>query len=142
MNIRVTSSIDASEILRRRGLGSSDRARRYLAGRFRMRCDPYVPKQQGMLKNTAQILPHGAGVIYKQPYAHYQYYGMVMGPNVLTKKGWRSTLKKGEKKHYTGKPLQYHDGPMRGREWDKRMLADHREDLEKDMSAYLGRRTK
>ncbi len=60
-----------------------------------------------------------------------------MGPNVLTKKGWRSMAKKGGKK-LTGRKLQ-HRG-MQGPFWDKRMLADHREDLEREMAVCVGKR--
>ena len=45
-------------------------------------------------------------------------------------------------KHYTGKPLTYHGAPMRGREWDKRMLADRRDDLVQSVAGYVGGKPK
>ena len=143
MSVRVSVKLDVGDILQKRGLGQSKKARRYLAERVRARSDPYVPMQQGTLKNTAQISADGKQLIYKQPYAHYQYKGKVMGPNVLLKVGWRSMAKKGGK-YYTGKNLKYHknDTGLRGPHWDKRMLGDHRDDLIKDVDAYVagGRR--
>ena len=137
MKIKCMVKLNVGGILNSRGLGSSNQARKYLAERVRAHSDPYVPFRQGPLKNTAQISSDGGKLTYVQPYARYQYQGEVMGPNVLTKKGWRSMAKKGGKK-LMGRKLK-HSG-MRGPFWDKRMLADHREDLEKDMAAYVGKR--
>lgn len=137
MKIKFTTKLNVGSILNSRGLGTSDKARKYLAERVRAHSDPYVPFRQGHLKNTARISSDGSTLTYTQPYANYQYHGEVMGPNVLTKKGWRSMAKKGGKK-LMGRKLK-HSG-MRGPFWDKRMLADHREDLEKEMALYVGKR--
>lgn len=166
MNIKITSSFDVQKILNQRGMGKDNRLRKYLAARVRLRADPYVPFRSGTkkvlsikdtgaiatiklrssgiggtLKNTAKISKDGAELVYNQPYAHYQYHGMVMGPNVLTKKGWRSMAKKGEK-YYTGRAIEYNGAPMRGKKWIARMMAEHREDVEKDVAAYLSRKGK
>lgn len=164
MNIKITSSFDVQKILDQRGMGKDKRLRKYLAARVRLRADPYVPFRAGTqkvlsikgsgaaamiklrnsgiggtLKNTAQVSKDGAELVYNQPYAHYQYHGMVMGPNVLTKKGWRSMAKK-NKKYYTGRAIEYNGAPMRGKQWIARMMAEHREDVEKDVAAYLSRK--
>ena len=49
-------------------------------------------------------------IIYPGPYAHYQYVGEGMAGRAP--------------KHYTGQPLTYHGGALRGKQWDKRMMAD------------------
>lgn len=141
MNIKVTKNFNVQSILNSRGMGASNGLRKYLAARVKARCDAYVPMQQGILKNNAYIGHDGTELIYSQPYAHYQYHGKVMGPNVKTKLGWRSMAKKGGK-HYTGKSLTYSGGPMRGDHWDKRMMADHADDVEADVAAYLGGKAK
>ena len=41
-------------------------------------------------------------------------------------------------KHYTGVPIQYNDGTMRGKEWEKRMLADRGDDLAAAAAKQLG----
>lgn len=125
MKIAVIQKIPTGEILRVRGLGGSGKARKYLAGRVQMRCKPYVPMQSGHLKNKAQISADGRQLIYEMPYAHYQYRGLVMAGR--------------KPKHYTGGKIENHVG---GPEWDKRMLIDHRTDLEKDVAAYIGRARK
>lgn len=123
MKIQLTSTFSARKTLERRGLGRSNGLQKYLAARVRLRCDPYVPKDRGTLKNTAQIAQNGSSITYAQPYAHYQYVGMAMAGRAP--------------KHYTGKALQHQGAPMRGPRWDQRMMADHREDLEADVAAYL-----
>lgn len=123
MRISVTSTVDSKAIAERKGLGQSRKLVKYLAARVKLRCDPYVPMQSGILKNTAQISADGSELVYNQPYAHYQYHGIAMAGRAP--------------KHYTGRPLKYHGAPMRGAEWEKRMLADHQADLEKDVAAFI-----
>lgn len=49
--------------------------------------DPFVPYDTGQLADV-DVTPWG--VIYNAPYAHYQYHGVVYGPNFLTPRGWKS----------------------------------------------------
>lgn len=123
MKIDVKSTFDAAKTMKRLGLGEDHSARKYIAARIKARCDPYVPMQSGTLKNTAQISSDGSTITYRTPYAHYQYHGMVMAGRAP--------------KHYTGATIDYHGSPMRGKEWDKRMMADHREDIENDLAAFM-----
>ena len=46
--------------------------RKKVASEVKRLCDPYVPMNTGMLKNTAQVLADG--VLYGQPYAATQSY--------------------------------------------------------------------
>lgn len=139
MSIKVTTKMNIGQILMRRGLGDSKDARKYLAARVKARSDPYVPMRNGKLKDTAQISESGSYLIYRQPYARYQYYGRVMGPNVRTSEGWRSMAKKGGK-YLTGRDLKYNGSPMRGAMWNQRMLEANAKDLERDVQAFITRR--
>lgn len=123
MKIKVDANLNVGKILKDRGLGPDHALQKYLAGRVRLRCDPYVPKESGTLKNTAQIALDGSAVIYAQPYAHYQYVGIAMAGRAP--------------KHYTGKALKHQESPMRGPHWDQRMMANHKDDIEADVKAYL-----
>lgn len=120
MSVKI--DINANKILSVRGLGGSDKARKYLASQVRNYCDKYVPMQQGDLMD-ATIAGDGSYIVYTQPYAHYQYYGEVMAGRAP--------------KQYTGKALTYHGAPMRGPKWDTRMIADKSKDLERSMDAYI-----
>lgn len=82
MKIRIVANIDAARILTSRGLGTGNLARRFLASEVVRLSDPYVPFRQGTLKNSAQISGDGSQIVYPGPYAHYQYVGKVMGPNI------------------------------------------------------------
>lgn len=126
--MKVKTDIRPAAILRARGLGDSDRARVFLANEVARLSDPYVPMQQGILKNTKQIAGSGRTITYLGPYAHYQYVGEVMAGRAP--------------KHYTGKPLTYHGAPMRGPEWDKRMMADRKDDLKQSVANYVGGKPK
>lgn len=121
MSVKV--DIPKAEILKRLGLGGTNKVQKYIASQVKRLCDPYVPMQQGNLKNNATIAGDGSSIVYNQPYAHYQYYGEAMGGRAP--------------KHYTGESLSYHGAPMRGKEWDKRMMADKRQDLERSVEAYI-----
>ncbi len=121
MSVKV--DINKAEILKRLGLGGTNKVQKYLASQVKNYCDKYVPMQQGDLKNNVTIAGDGSFIVYTQPYAHYQYYGEVMAGRAP--------------KEYTGKELDYHGAPMRGKEWDKRMLADKSKDLERSVEAYI-----
>lgn len=128
MKVTVKVDVDTAAIMRRRGLGGDNRAQVYLASEVKRLSDPYVPMQQGLLKNMAVVAPDGSTLTYTQPYAHYQYYGEAMAGRAP--------------KQYTGKPLTYHGAPMRGKQWDKRMMADKSDDLTKNLKTYIGRLSK
>ena len=123
--MRVTVNINAKKILSERGLGSSKKVQKHLASEVVRLSDKYVPMQQGMLKNQRQIASDGSQIVYTQPYAHYQYYGEVMAGRAP--------------KDYTGKKLTYNGAPMRGARWTERMFADKREEIERNIEAYIKR---
>ena len=125
MRIEVKNYIDSNKLLKKLGLGSDNSVQRYMCSEVARFCDPYVPMQQGILKNTTSMASDGSELIYTAPYAHYQYYGEVMAGRAP--------------KHYTGDSLTYH-GAMRGKEWDKRMMADKSKDLERSIELFIKRR--
>lgn len=125
MKVTVKVDIDTAKIMRQRGLGGDFGAQRFLASEVVRLCDPYVPMQQGMLKNQRIIAQDGSSVTYTQPYAHYQYYGEAMAGRAPKK--------------YTGNKLDYHGAPMRGPQWEKRMMADKGRELEKSLEAFIRR---
>lgn len=94
---------------------------------FAKMCDPYVPMNEGVLAQSTTISP--TGVTYTQPYAHYQYIGMVYGPNIPIFQngllvGFRSIP--GRKKDPTGREINYSTErhPLATKEWDKAMMRD------------------
>lgn len=127
MKLDVQVNVDADKILKKYGLGQSKEAQRFLAEDVERLCQPYVPMSAGSgahMVSSARV--EDDRIIYPGPYAHYQYVGEVMAGRAP--------------KHYTGKPIDYHGGPMRGKEWDKRMMADKGKEVEQDLENYLRRR--
>ena len=107
------------------------------------RCDPYVPMQEGMLANTVVVTDKC--VRYILPYARYQYYGEVYGPNYPIKEngmivGWWSP----PHKHPTGRAINYSKEmhPLASSFWDKAMLRDHRTEFYQEVKDIIDWRLK
>lgn len=108
VSIKVFSNIDTTTICRKYGLGSSNAARKSLAANVRRRCDKYVPKDQGNLKNTFQIAPDGSTITYMMPYARKQY----------------------------TTPYRHSD-PRRCQYWDRAMMAAEGDAVARELEAYI-----
>lgn len=133
-NLKV--NIDTAKILSDRGLGSSSKATVFLAETVQRLCDPYVPMAAGSgvhMKALYDIANDGATITYTAPYAHFQYTGLVMVG--ASGSPWANL---GEKKTATNKALSYNDSPMRGKEWDKRMMADRGDEVVAAFANYVG----
>lgn len=108
-------------------------------------CFPYVPFDEGVLAGSANTATEiGSGeVVYDTPYARYQYYGEVYGPNIPIIEngeivGWWSPPEKSP----TGRKLQYNTdmNPLAGSHWFDRAMADHIEDVLKEAQDATKRR--
>ena len=106
----------------------------------------YIPMgDSGELANNVEITKDG--VHFKVNYAHYQYMGIVYGPNIPIIKngvivGWYSKPK--QTKTPTGRRLQYSTEyhPLASSEWDKAMMRDRGEEFVKRVENILIRRAK
>ncbi len=108
----------------------------------------YVPWETGLLGKSAYAATAiGSGtVVYPGPYAHYQYFGEVYGPNIPIfdddtdePSGWFSPP--GQTKHPTGRDLQYKTdtNPLAGPYWFERMKADHADDIIMEAKNNVGK---
>ena len=141
MSIKITPKIHPETILKARGLGSSTAATKLLAETVARLSDPYVPMSPGSgahMKEGYTIAGDGSSITYRGPYAHYQYEGEVM-VGAKTGSPW---AKSGEPKVGTGRPLVYHGAPMRGKHWDKRMMADRGDEVTKAVADFVGGKPK
>lgn len=133
MNYKV--DINVNKILASRGLGSSKEAQKHLATIVKRKSDPYTPFQSGIMQNTAIIAPDGSNIVYPGPYAHYQWEGIVLGPNYTNgERFWSGDAPKTP----TGKALTYSGAPMRGKRWTERMMIDKRKEVENDLIIAIG----
>lgn len=123
----------ASQIIRDHGLDENGPVQAKLLSDFDRFMDPYIPKDNGPLKNT-KTYPNKHSIKYTSPYAHYMYKGKLM----LAPSG-SSWAREGEKKHYTNVSLKYQGAPKRGAEWDKRMWNDRKNDILRDLQNVIKR---
>ena len=141
MKVNVKADVKPETILKARGLGSSNAATKLLAETVARLSDPYVPMSPGSgahMKEGYTIASDGSSITYRGPYANFQYVGEVM---VGVKTG-SPYAKSGEPKRGTGRALSYHGAPMRGKEWDKRMMADRGDEVTKAVADFVGGKPK
>lgn len=133
---------DVDGILAKRNLGPSGAGPMLFAEKVHALMAPYAPMSGGAAAhfgNRASFVPvrKRVRIVYPGPYAHYLYIGKAMGPAFRLKSGeWRSP--KGKPKHYNGRSLNYSGAPMRGPEWDKRMMRERRHDVVAAAAAIIG----
>lgn len=114
MGVKVVLDLpDARKIIQSRGLQDKGPIQKFFSSEVARQCEPYVPMRTGTLKNTAQVQPDG--VLYDRPYAKRQYY----------ENGGNGT---------DGTAV----GGQRGREWDKRMIADHGDEITTAVAKKVG----
>lgn len=106
---------------------------------------PYTPMQSGLLMESATLGTEiGSGEIKQvAPYARYQYYGMVYGPNVpIYENGELIGFWSPPKKYPTGRQITYSTAkhPQAGKQWFERMKADKKPDILRGAARILGGR--
>ncbi len=114
----------------------------FLANEAKRIMDPYVPADTLALAQNVRIYVEGnQGIVhYNSPYAHYQYKGIVYGPNYPIKDGgtvdgWKSPSKKTS----TGRKMNHSKfrHPLATSEWDKAAMAGKKGQLAKAYQNYL-----
>lgn len=133
----------AHKILSKRKLGKGGEAQKKLLTEIRRATDPYVPKDTGHLKNTSRIVPSKGQLIYPGPYARYQYYGKVMGPNIpIMQDGMLEGFFSKAPKKLTNKKLKYAGAPMRGSHWATRAWAARGDAIVRAVAGMIGGKAK
>lgn len=94
----------------------------YAAAQWHRLYKDYVPMAEGDLYNRVTIAPKE--ITHNAPYAHYQYEGIVYGPNIpITENGTVVGFfsPPGKPKSKTGRKLKYNKGlhPKASAKWDK-----------------------
>lgn len=123
------------KILAKRNLETGGLVQRFIDSEVIRQCEPYVPFDEGVLTRSASLATKiGSGlVIYDTPYAHYQYYGVVYGPNIPMTIGGEQTYRSpaNQAKQPTNRKLTYNKDkhPLAGSFWFERMKADHKKDI-------------
>jgi hypothetical protein len=137
ISARLIDGPDVQELLQKFGLEIGGRVQKAIDQSVIDYCQPYVPASPDRtLEFSAQVSTEiGSGtVIWNTPYAHYQYMGIVYGPNIPILQdgvlmGYFSPP--GRPKQPTDRELTYDtsQNPLAGSHWFERMKADRLNDI-------------
>lgn len=138
---------DAGAILKKHGLSYGGNAHRFFTNELMRLSDPYVPKRNSILKNSAQVSNEGDAIIYNTPYARYMWYGKVMVDPKTQKACMVFTDKKtgnvvfysrpNVKKVVTDRDIRYHGGGLRGSKWVERCWIDNKDKICKSLEEFI-----
>ena len=124
---------EAGAMMKKLGLDQRGEVQRVIAEEALGLCDSIVPFRSGMLKQSGHVENNGECIVWNQPYARYQYYGMLM-VDPQYKKGamfnpdYGFWSRPGVQKELTDKPLEY-NGQGESHWFDKAMQNGGREKL-------------
>jgi hypothetical protein len=135
ISAELSVNLEPNDLLREYGLEKGGRVQRFIDQKVIDECIPYVPASPDRtLEFSAQVSTEiGSGqVIWNTPYAHYQYMGIVYGPNIPILDPETGVLMgffspPGRPKHPTDKKLTYDtsQNPLAGPHWFERSKADN-----------------
>ena len=129
--------VDAKQFVQGHGVGEGGHVQKTVDAAVIRECFPYVPFDEGILAGSANTATEiGSGeVVYDTPYARYQFYGEVYGPNFpIVENGEVVGYYSPPEKYPTGQQLQYNTdkNPLAGSRWFDRAMADHKKDILKE----------
>ena len=135
ISAKLEANLGPNDLLAAYGLEKGGRVQRFIDQKVIDGCTPYVPASPDRtLEFSAQVSTEiGSGmVVWNTPYAHYQYMGIVYGPNIPILDPETGVLMgffspPGRPKHPTDRELTYDtsQNPMAGPYWFERAKADH-----------------
>ena len=104
-----------SQIKARLGIQPNGRVQKFFTNTCYKHMDKYVPFDEGIL---ADYNLEKDAIVYKQPYARYQYYGV---------------------RNDGSRPVQNYTTPGTGPYWDKRMVSAEMSDVVREVQDYINR---
>lgn len=136
----VIDKIDRAGIL---GFIRGDELGYFAAQSYQRRLTQYVPMQQGVLYNSADVRPWE--IEYNQPYARYLYGGIVYATNHPVMEGDRVVghfSQRGRKKHPTNRALKFDQNQHNKAcaKWDKVAEPVQKPILIREMQRFINRR--
>lgn len=126
--------ISPREFIQKCGVGKGGRVQKVVDAAVIRESTPYVPYDEGILAGSANTATEiGSGeVVYDTPYARYQWYGEVYGPNIpVVENGVIVGYRSPPEKHPTGRQLEYNreHNHLAGSHWCERAMADHKKNV-------------
>lgn len=119
-----------NQIIKRLGLDENGGVTLFLRNEVDRLSDPYVPfaSGSGVHMKSNKTYPSNHEIKYNAPYSHYHYMG---------KKAVGPSRPAGVKRQISGMDMKYQGAPFRGPKWDKRMMADRKDDVIKSVQNYI-----
>lgn len=118
-----------SVIKARLGIEPNGRVQKFFTNTCRIHNDKYVPKGDTK-KLSSNVKTNADSYVYKTPYAHYMYKGILyVDPDTGS-----SYARKDVTKVPTGKLLHYRNG---GSYWDRKMVSAEMNDIVKEVQNYI-----
>jgi len=119
------------------------KAQKFIDRKCIQQMKPYTPFRTGMLERSATLgTVIGSGhIVYNSPYARYQYYGVVYGPNIpIYENGILVGFRSPKQKHKTNRMLTYSKArhPQAQRLWFETMKKKHGEAILRGAAAIAG----
>lgn len=124
-----------------------EKAQKFVDSECIRQMKPYTPFRTGALEKSATLgTVIGSGkIVYNCPYARYQYYGIVYGPNYpIYENGEVVGFYSAPKKSSTGRQMQYSTAkhPQAQRLWFETMKARHGKAILRGAAAIAGGKAK
>ena len=124
-----------------------DKAQKFIDSECLRLMKPYTPFRSGVMEKSATLgTKIGSGkIVYNSPYARYQYYGVVYGPNIPIKEnGVLVGFYSPQKKYRTNRQLSYDKSrhPQAQRLWFEVMKKKHGQAILRGAAAAIGGKAK
>lgn len=135
-----------NKIIKEHGLDKDGKITEFARDTIYKLYEPYTPRDQGNLYRQV-VFPNPHSIKHIVPYAHAMYKGNVFispklgvsGVVINAKGNQRWWSPKGELKKKTNQKYKYTGAPMRGAEWDKRMMNDRGKEVCRDVENFIKR---
>lgn len=132
---------DAAKILESHGLNKGGRVQEFFTSELMRKSDPYVPFNEGDLKNSARIDTNKDAIIYYPPYARYHWYGKLMVDPITHKGAFYSPAygfwsRPNVNKVLTDRNLEYNGAPLRGPRWVERCWINEKDNIIKSTEEF------
>ncbi len=135
---------EPKDIINRLGLVPGGKIQEMFVNELIRISDPYVPFDNGPLKNQIVIASDATYYDYISPYARYHWNGKLM-VDPVTKKGaffnpnYGFWSRPGIPKELTNKDMNYRGAPMRGPKWTMRAWADNQNQVISNLERKLNK---
>lgn len=135
-----------NQVINKLGLGTNGRTQLMVTQTARDFMRPYVPRLNQVLRNSAELVDNNTAVLYRTPYAHYQYIGIVYvdpitGSGAFYNEDDGFWSRPNVRKVPSNRDLKY-TNPRASARWDRKMIAERGEEFERNLQNWFDKEYK